>query len=213
MTRARITRFIAATGALVGAGALILQFMLIVQVLASMGYGPVVAVWIYFSYLTMFVNLFAFAILMRGAISPHNHARWTGERALLCVAATLVVGGFVYTILMRPILNPQGLQNLADILLHHVTPVLFVAYFLMRGAGDLRWRDAWRALILPVAYCIYALARGRLDGWYPYAFLDPQKLSMEQLAINILALGLAYWLCALGLIWLARKSTAAIRRA
>jgi hypothetical protein len=205
MPRARLARIIAANGAAICLGALVLQFILIARVLAGMGYGLAAAAWIYFSYFTMIANLCAFAILACASLWPRRRAVWTNGRVLLCVASALVAGGLVYTLALRPVLHPHGLQNLADILLHYVTPALFGAWFLAQGATGLRRRHAWVALILPLAYLAYAMARAQLDGWYPYPFLDPRHLTWAGLAFNVAVLAASFWLCALTLIILSKR--------
>jgi hypothetical protein len=75
---------------------------------------------------------------------------------------------------------------------------------LLRGHGALRWRDGITALIIPVGYGLYALARGAIDGWYAYPFLDPGTLSAAQLAVNMAGLTLGVLALALLLIAVAK---------
>ena len=52
-------------------------------------------------------------------------------------------------------------------------PVLFVGTWLAGLHEQLKWRDILWALLPPVLYCLYALARGAADGFYAYWFLNP----------------------------------------
>jgi hypothetical protein len=54
------------------------------------------------------------------------------------------------------------------------------------GRGDpVRW------LAYPVGYLVYALARGAVDGWYPYYSLDVGALGYAPALANALMLGVA----------------------
>jgi hypothetical protein len=52
--------------------------------------------------------------------------------------------------------------------------------------GDLRWRDLKWALAGPAIYLAYALARGAIDGWYAYWFLDPNRQTLAELMLGII---------------------------
>ena len=66
------------------------------------------------------------------------------------------------------------------------------------------------ALIKPAAYVAYALARGAIDGWYAYRFLDPSRLSAIELAISLAVMLAGFALLAAALIaldrWLGRTA-------
>ncbi|HVL29891.1 MAG TPA: Pr6Pr family membrane protein, partial [Sphingomicrobium sp.] len=99
--------------------------------------------------------------------------------------------GIVYSLWLRSTWDPQGLQKLADIALHDATPVLFVGMWLAGLHEQLKWRDIGWALVPPALYCLYALARGAVDGFYPYWFLNPAVQSPGETAASIAMLLLA----------------------
>ncbi len=70
--------------------------------------------------------------------------------------------------------------------LHDVTPILFVLFWALTPHGELKWRDLRWALIPPALYLAYALARGAVDGWYAYWFLDPSKQGMGEFGLSII---------------------------
>ena len=60
------------------------------------------------------------------------------------------------------------------------------------GNAPLRWL-AWPAL-----YAVYALVRGKIDGFYPYPFIDVTALGLPRVLLNaaglLLVFALATWL-------------------
>jgi hypothetical protein len=116
-------------------------------------------------------------------------------RAGVAVAITLVF--IVYATVLAQLWQPQGLFLLCDILLHYVTPVLFVLWWLVAGAdGSTRWRDISWWMIYPVAYLAYALARAPIGGEVPYPFLDVAKNGAAGVAVSALGItGLFLVLC------------------
>ena len=86
-----------------------------------------------------------------------------------------------YSLLLRSLWHPQGLQKIVDIVLHDGTPILFALMWTLMPHGALGWRDMKWALTPPALYLVYALGRGAIDGWYPYYFLDPATQSLASL--------------------------------
>jgi hypothetical protein len=174
---------------------LLLQFFLLRENLHNEGGTTLLALWRYFGFFTILTNIAAAVVLTRAAINKTNNPRLD-----LSVATSIAIVGIVYTIALRQLWNPQGLQKPVDIILHNVSPLLFLFFFLASRHTTLRPRDALYALIPPFTYLLYALTRGSLDHWYPYYFLDPTKLPVSTLLLNISILFLAFTLVALLLI-------------
>ena len=114
-----------------------------------------------------------------------------------CVATAIVMVGLVYSMALRELWSPQGLQKVADVALHDLSPVIVFDFFLLRSGNALRLRDTVYVLLFPLAYFAYALARGALDGWYAYHFLDPTKLSVGRFALNTIAIFFAFCIASL----------------
>src|SRR5262249_32648640 len=67
--------------------------------------------------------------------------------------------------------SPQGLEKFAQVILHFVVPVLYVAYWLVFvPKGTLTWRNPFYWLLYPVVYTVYILIRGSVTNDYPYEF-------------------------------------------
>jgi hypothetical protein len=118
------------------------------------------------------------------------------------VATSIAFVGLAYHFLLRNTWNPQGLQLLADILLHYVMPALFLFYWWFNfPKGALRWfyPVIWGSY--PTVYLLYVLIRGGIIGNYPYGFIDPGAIGYQRTMIN--AIGLLFAFIALGLILVA----------
>ncbi len=175
----RVTRAVAAVAALVGWFGLAVQLVLIIDNL-----GPVLGLWRYVGYFTVLTNIGVAAIATASALGGPG---WlAGARARVMGLTSIVTVGIVYSLLLRSIWSPQGWQKVADMVLHDVTPLLFVLFWALTPHGELKWRDLRWALIPPALYLAYALARGAVDGWYAYWFLDPSKQGMGEFGLSII---------------------------
>jgi hypothetical protein len=202
--RAKAARLIATTGAVLGWAALILQLILLIRLIQSQGGTLLEAVWRFVGYFTILTNIAAAAVLTYAAMRPDRRYGLSDPRVALSVTVALAMVGIVYSAVLRALWSPQGWQKIADVTLHDIAPVVFVFFFLFRGHGPLRWRDSAYAVVMPTAYVAYAFARGAANGWYAYDFLDPSKLGVVQVSLNIAGLTLAFLAVALVLIGLTR---------
>lgn len=179
MTRARIAALAAAMMAWSG---LALQLALLIPKFASLGQ----ALWRFFGFFTILSNLTAAIVMTALALRPS--ARIAGPRARLAATAAVLLVGIVYSIALRRYWNPTGWRAVSDHMLHDASPLLVLLAWLLGSPGDLRWRDALWALPLPAVYFGYAMARGAVDGWYAYWFLDPARLPPAQFVLSFILL-------------------------
>ena len=99
-------------------------------------------------------------------------------------------------------LDPQGAQKIAEVLLHDVVPVLYVAFWVfLVPKFTLPWTDAVRWLAYPVVYMAYTLARGRVSHWYPYYFIDVDTIGLSRALLHASQLLFAFF--GLGLLFIA----------
>jgi hypothetical protein len=119
----------------------------------------------------------------------------------LTLAILLV--GIVYVTLLRGLHPLSGLALVADYLLHYASPAAMAVYWLLFvPRRRLRWSAPWWWVIYPALYFAYALARGQLDGRYPYPFIDVGKLGWQQVALNAGGIALGFILAGLLLVWI-----------
>jgi len=193
MTSSARTRIVAGAAALVGWGGLALQLLLMAK---SMGLGP--ALWRYFGFFTILTNLGAATVA--AAVTLGGTGGLAGARARLMAATSIIMVGIVYSVALRSLWSPTGLQKVADMLLHDAAPLLWVALWLVGQHLRRRWKEVGWALLPPLLYCIYALARGAADGWYAYWFLDPAQQSPGELATSVVVLLLGFSVLAIILV-------------
>ncbi|WP_297832553.1 Pr6Pr family membrane protein [Pseudomonas sp.] len=101
------------------------------------------------------------------------------------IAASIVLVSIAYNLLLRSLWQPQGLQWLADGLLHNVLPVLFLVYWwLYVPKGMLRIKHVLLWSIYPLVYFAYVLLRGEMISDYMYPFIDVGTLGYPQTFVN-----------------------------
>ena len=119
--------------------------------------------------------------------------------------APIAVVGIAYTLLLQQLWHPTCLQLVADAFLHHLMPVLFLAYWWVAVPGDeLRWGDVSRWMFYPVMYFMYAMVRGALSGDYPYPFIDADALGYRRALENASGILLGFIVVALLLVAVGR---------
>jgi hypothetical protein len=186
--RDKIAWILAGIGALIGWLALALQFYLLLGQLGA----PWLAAWRFVGYFTILTNLLVAVALTHAALAYERRNGLGSPRFDLAVVTAIAMVGLLYSALLRETWNPQGLQKLDDALLHDVAPLVCVVFFLLRPRGRLGLVDAAFALIFPLLYLAYALARGAADGWYAYWFLDPRRLGAGHLTLSVCGLFAAF---------------------
>ncbi len=190
--------------AIFGWFALILQFPLSVAVSRSKGMSPLGAVVTYFSFFTILTNLLvAIGIVCYLCIPSSTYGRFFGRATVQSgLALYIAVVGVVYSLLLREIWSPEGLQKVADVLLHDVVPVLYVLYWILFvSKTPLPWKSVLFWLCYPLVYLSYILIRGAFAGWYPYPFIDVGAAGYQRVFLNSVLLLVAF--STLGLVMVA----------
>jgi hypothetical protein len=124
------------------------------------------------SYFTIQSNLLIAITATTLALNPgRDGPTWRIVR--LAGVVGIAVTGLVHFVLLRPLLDLDGLNWAADKALHMVVPLLALASWLTVGPRPRI--DRWTilgALAWPFAWLAWTLLVGQLSGWYPYPFLD-----------------------------------------
>ena len=122
------------------------------------------------------------------------------------VTLTILLIGVVHFLLLRGLLHLSGGAKLADVLLHQVMPLLVPCYWLaFAPKAGLRARDAMLWAVLPLAYFVYAVARGAAGGRYPYPFINLAELGCARVAANAALIAFGFMLAAFALVRLAGR--------
>ncbi|MBW8909340.1 MAG: Pr6Pr family membrane protein [Mesorhizobium sp.] len=194
-----MARFLQIAGLVIGLAGLVLQFAISMPASMAAGRGLLGSIVFYFSFFTILTNIAA-VLVHASLVSPVGYAwfpAFAGARMRAGVAVSITLVFIVYAAVLARLWQPQGLFLLCDVLLHYVTPVIFVLWWLFAGAdGARRWRDISWWMIYPLAYLAYALIRAPFAGEVPYPFLDVAKngaasVAWASLAITALFVGLS----------------------
>ncbi|HEX4020186.1 MAG TPA: Pr6Pr family membrane protein [Acidobacteriaceae bacterium] len=175
--------------------ALVLQLFLMGSHASADGRPLFGAVVNYFSFFTILTNLLVAVVLsspfvLSGTTAGRFFARPT---VLAGTAVYIAIVGATYFLLLRHLWNPQGLDHLADVLLHDVVPVTYVLYWLIFvPKAALRWKHALLWLVYPAVYMVYTVAHGAITGWYPYPFIDVAVLGYSHALNNAAGMLLAF---------------------
>jgi hypothetical protein len=200
-------RSFAASAALLGWLALAVQLLLSIQLTVANGQGMWVGVWTYLGYFTITTNVLVALALTATASGPRGAiSRFFGRPDVhTAIAMSIVIVSAIYNLLLRQLWHPQGWQLAADMTLHDVMPVLFLLYWwLAVPKTTLRWQQVVYWQLYPAAYFAYVLARGAVNDWYPYPFLDAATLGYLRVLIDACIVLLVFIAVALLLIALAR---------
>lgn len=198
-------RMIAIAGAVSTAVALVVQYVL--QFSSMDGASPLAVTWRYFGYFTILTNSLLVAVWTPMALGRPSRLNHPIVEGMTVTAISMV--GLIYHALLASRWHPEGIQWVANLVVHTTSPLLFVCYWIVRPHGQLKWPHVLYFALWPLGYCIYALIRGALDGWYAYFFLNPSTTPLPQLALNILAQGIGFM--AAGLIVVAADRALAAR--
>ena len=186
---------------------LLLQFGLSIQLSLRNGQSVWHGAWMYFAFFTILTNLLA-AFALAAAASRGSATALASPGAITGIATNIVLVGIAYNLLLRNVWNPQGLQLLADVSLHDITPVLFVGWWWLAASEyPLRYAEIFRWAGYPVAYFAYAMLRGAVSGFYPYPFIDVPTLGIGQVIVNALGILAGFFVIAALLVAIARVRT------
>jgi hypothetical protein len=196
-----LKRFCLILLALIAWLAVLMQIALAVRTVTASGQSPVVGVINTLSYFTILTNLIVAIVSTASALrgdSDTSDSFLTRPSTMSAVAVYIFIVGLTYTLLLRSIWEPTGLNAVLDVALHDVTPILYVLFwFFFVPKGTLRWSQPVFWLIYPVLYVLYCLARGAITGLYPYYFVDVTLLGYPKALLNTVLLLIGFWVVSL----------------
>lgn len=177
---------------------------LIVQFTVSLADNPtaLATVWSMLRYFTILTNLLVGLAYSRMVLAQQPLPQtWSAALALWIG----IVGVIYWTLLDDPDTPRAGADWLANHLLHTLTPLLAVVWWVVFAAKDgLRFVHAGIWLVWPLGYAFYGVGRGLIDGKYPYFFIDLGVLGWGGLMTWVIMLAAGFGIAALVEIALAR---------
>ena len=181
--------------AIISWAGVLLQFWLSINLALANGKTVGEGIVVFLGYFTVLTNLFVALTATLPLIAGSSRlGRWFGKPMVLGSATTsILIVGIMYHFLLRNVWQPQGLQLLADVVLHYVVPILAFAYWLVFPPSSKLGVLAPLAWCLyPMGYFVYVFARGELLGSYPYYFIDVTSLGYGKAMSNSFGLLLSF---------------------
>ena len=174
---------------------LLLQFYVMIVNARAIGVSIPTVIANYFSFFTILTNLLVAVTLTLSLRRTPSTLGSLANHPTVQTAATLYIAivGIVYSLALRHIWDPEGLQKIADIILHDAIPTLSILFWLLFVRKDeLRFRDVPAWLVYPSVYLVYSMIRGAVLGRYVYPFLDAGALGCGPVIINVVAIAAAF---------------------
>jgi hypothetical protein len=213
-------RPLAAFAALLGWFGLALQLWFSIRLTLDKGGTTLQGAWLYLGYYTILTNMLVAGILTAASFDKRSALPRFLQRPGVQTAAamSIVIVSAIYNLMLRQLWSPSGWVLVADLIVHDVMPPLYVLYWWLAVPKDsLRWSQvvAWQSY--PAGYFLYVLARGALNGWYPYPFLDVKSLGYLQVLLDAIGVLVAFVAVALLLValgrWQARRRSSVVPEA
>jgi hypothetical protein len=213
-SRGRIETVFRIIAAALGWFAIITQYSLMA---ASAGPHLVERTINFFSYFTIISNILVALALTLPWLAPRSRLGrfFLAAAVRTTIVAYIIVVAVVYHTMLSRLYHPQGWRLVCDIILHYVMPPVFVLdWVLFVEKRDLTWRLTLHSFVLPAVYLMWTAVHGVLAGFYPYPFLNVNRIGYERALINIGELILAFVCLILVLVGIGRLFRgSALRRA
>lgn len=186
-----------------GLTGLLLQFQVSHGIMLSRGLGIGATLFKLSSFFTILTNLVLTVAHAICLFAPRSiWARWLSRPSVQGgLLLYIAIVGLVYSIILARLWKPEGVQWWADHLLHHVTPLLQLAYWICAvGKERLPWRLALSWLGYPTLYLVWVFIRGSRVADYPYPFINLAKLGLQRTVLNSAGMAVAFLVAGLAII-------------
>jgi hypothetical protein len=131
-----------------------------------------------FSFFTIQSNLFVLGTSIVLALSPARNGRvWRVLRmdALLGI----IITGLVYETILAPLVHLTGWALVATIGFHYISPwATLIGWLLFGPRPRIPWTTTAWAFVWPILWLVYTFVHGAVSGWYPYPFLDVNRIGL-----------------------------------
>jgi hypothetical protein len=194
--------------AIVGWSAIILQIVLVARLYKDVGLPVTSGIVDAVSFFTVTTNTLVAIVVTASLIRNRVDIFLTRPSTMTAVAVYIIIVGVIYSLYLRPLWSPVGLQLAADVALHGLAPILFPVYWLVFvPKGKLKWIEPVYWLVYPLLYVGYSLMRGAMTNRYLYPFANVTLLGYRRVFINTAKLLVAFLV--LGLVMVAMDAVMA----
>lgn len=157
----------------------------------------------FFSYFTILCNfLIALSLTFSTFMSKTSAGIFFSSGSVQTATALYIfIVGLVYNLVLRGLWVLTGWQLVVDNMLHVVSPILYILYWLIFSPKEkLNWKNGIYWTIFPLCYLIYSLIRGAIVNWYPYPFLNVGNIGYEKVFVNVFAMFFLFFIVGLSFI-------------
>lgn len=149
----------------------------------------------FFSYFTIQTNILVgicFTFLWLMPKSKWGHF-FKSTKTVTAITLYILIVGLVYNFILRFQWHPQGLEKVADELLHTLNPLLVLLYWLFFvNKNALQFKFVFLWLVFPGVYLVYTIIRGYFFHFYPYPFMDVNVLGLRAVMLNSIFMLIAF---------------------
>jgi hypothetical protein len=175
--------------------------------------SPVARTFNIFAYFTIQSNLIVAITCLLLALRPgsgtHHGRLGTVFRVFRLDGLVMIaITGVVYHALLAALLDLGGWQMVSDQIVHTAVPLMAAIGWLVFGPrGLISWKVVGFSVVYPLLWLAFTLARGAIDGWYPYPFIDVGELGYARVTVNVLGITAGFVALAAGALGLDRLLT------
>ncbi|WPU96544.1 Pr6Pr family membrane protein [Mucilaginibacter sabulilitoris] len=188
---------------------LIAQFCISIPASLNQGRSIAGTLVMILSFFTIQVNLLAGLAMGALLLKPSTLAFFTRGYVIAGIALYITIVCLVSNTVLLGLVHLTGLALVADKLMHLINPILFVAYWLFFIPKEkLKWTQTLNWLWYPFFYFLYTIIRGTVNHWYPYPFINADKLGYSQVIVNSLFILGAFLILGLLFVAISRSMTA-----
>ncbi|MGF7191758.1 hypothetical protein JOE11_004826 [Robbsia andropogonis] len=149
----------------------------------------------YLTNLTIALSAVCFVVVLL-AMTPLK--RWLppwSYRASVITAVTLYLAfvGCGYNLLLRGHWAPTGMRAVLNEVVHTIVPILALIYWMLYVPRfTVNARRLWLWLVYPLGYLFCMLWSGSVRDFYPYPFINVERLGIERVLGNALGLVIGF---------------------
>ncbi len=164
--------------------------------------------WALLRFFTILTNFIVSYVLIMAAIRGH----WRSFSLLTGATVWIWLVGTIYHAVLASTHNPTGIAAFTNHIHHTFVPAgTFLIWILAKPRSFIPIKSPFMWLIFPLAYTVYMLLRGQMDGLYPYEFSNPSAIGwkgffISQAVLLVIFLGLGF-LFRFVSNWLHKRST------
>jgi hypothetical protein len=86
----------------------------------------------------------------------------------------ILVTGLVFHFMLSHLYHPSGILLFSNIILHYFVPSgMLINWLIFEEKGTFRHKYTFLWIAYPCIFTVLSLIRGRIDGFYPYWFVNP----------------------------------------